>query len=78
MINCNGKKYTTFQEAVEAGELEGRLGDFKVTRYEDLDYDGDDSTFLHGYDVYTELTDHLKALYESFPEEYLAVIGKTV
>lgn len=70
MINCDGRNYHTFQEAVEAGELKGQLGDFKVTRY-------DGSTFLHSYDVYVELTDHLKDLYAAFPEEYLSVIGKT-
>lgn len=78
MINCNGRKYTTFQEAVENGELEAKLGDLKVTRYVDYDYENEgDSTFLYSYDFYVELTDHLRELYKAFPEEYLAVVSKT-
>ena len=71
MINCNGRKYTTFQEAVENGELEAKLGDLKVTR------NVGDSTFLSSYDLYVELKDHLRELYKAFPEEYLAVVSKT-
>lgn len=83
MINCNGRKYNTFQEALDNGEDEGRLGEFIVVcSYTSFD----EYTFLftnYGnleYEVCFELNELLDLLYKAFPEEYASKVnqeGKT-
>lgn len=75
MINCSGRKYNTFQEALDNGEDEGRLEDFKVTYCYNADY-GEDYIYLSSYEVYFELNQLLDLLYKAFPEEYASRVNQ--